>query len=245
MLNEIMSEEVAAQEQNVTGPDVGQSLPKSVEEGEKKPLTRAQLTERWLEVISTILLAVVAVATAWSGYQSARWSGVQADNYVLASGTRVESDKASTQGGQERLYDVMLFNNWLNAYTNHQAELTSIYEHRFRDEFRPAFAAWIATDPFNNSAAPAGPLFMSEYHIAANDKADALEQDAQGYIEVARTANQRSDNYVLVTVFLAVVLFFVAIAQRFNWPVIQIAVLSVALAMLLLGIYNLATFPIQ
>src|SRR4051794_11764973 len=107
---------------------MGQSAPVRAEEGENKPLTRAQITERWLEVISTILLAVVAVATAWSGYQSARWSGVQADNYVLASGTRVESDKASTLGGQERLYDVMLFNNWLNAYSNHQTELTSIYE---------------------------------------------------------------------------------------------------------------------
>src|SRR3954470_20703097 len=191
----MVGEEIATQEQNVTGPDMGQSAPVRAEEGENKPLTRAQLTGRWLEVISTILLAVVAVATAWSGYQSTRWGGVQAENYLLAGGARVESDKASTLGGQDRLYDVMLFNSWLNSYTNHQTELTSIYEHRFRDEFRPAFNAWLATDPLNNPAAPAGPTFMSEYHIAANDKADTLEQTAQGYLEVARTANQRSDSY--------------------------------------------------
>jgi hypothetical protein len=36
----------------------------------------SQLTERWLEVIPAIMLGG-RVATAWSGYQGARWGGVQ------------------------------------------------------------------------------------------------------------------------------------------------------------------------
>jgi type VI protein secretion system component VasF len=38
---------------------------------EPEPITPRERTERWFEVASSILLAIVAVATAWSGYQSA------------------------------------------------------------------------------------------------------------------------------------------------------------------------------
>lgn len=240
-------EEIVAQEQNIAAPDANEPAPEKSErgEGESKPLTRSQLVDRWLEVVSTILLAIVAVATAWSGYQSTRWSGVQADNYVQAGGARVESDRAATQAGQERLYDVLLFNNWLNAYNGKQTTLATIYEKRFRDEFRSAFNAWLATDPFNNLNAPAGPLFMPQYHDAASDKADTLEKTSQQYLDMARAANQTGDDYVFVTVFLAVVLFFVAIAQRFDWPAIQIVVLGVGLAMLVIGLFRLATLAIN
>lgn len=34
-----------------------------------------------LELLATLLLAVAAVATAWSSYQSSRWSGEQAIDF--------------------------------------------------------------------------------------------------------------------------------------------------------------------
>ena len=71
-----------------------------------------------------------------------------------------------------------LFTSWLNAYSTHETELAGIYEKRFRDEFRPIFKAWLATDPFNNPNAPAGPLLMPEYHLELSDKADKLAQDS-------------------------------------------------------------------
>ncbi len=40
-------------------------------------ISRAQRIDRALEVIVAIMLGVVAVATAWSGYQAARWGGEQ------------------------------------------------------------------------------------------------------------------------------------------------------------------------
>ena len=42
-------------------------------------------SERWFEMATGIVLAVVAVATAWSGYQAAHWGGVQAKRYTQAS----------------------------------------------------------------------------------------------------------------------------------------------------------------
>ena len=109
----------------------------------------------------------------------------------------MEATRASTQAGQLRLYDVILFNNWLNTYSNQQAELTKIYEKRFRDEFRPAFDAWLAIHPFSNPDAPPGPLFMPEHHNLLEDQAAKLEQDAEQFFAAGRTATQNSDDYLL------------------------------------------------
>ena len=41
--------------------------------------------ERALEIVEAVLLATIAIATAWSGYQAARWDGVNARDYALAA----------------------------------------------------------------------------------------------------------------------------------------------------------------
>jgi hypothetical protein len=66
----------------------------------KQPLTSQQRTERWFEVVTAIMLGVVAVATAWSGYQATRWAGEQSTLYAQASALRVESTRDSTLAGQ-------------------------------------------------------------------------------------------------------------------------------------------------
>lgn len=55
-----------------------------------KPSHRAE----WLEIAEALVLAVVAVATAWSGYCSARWDGRQAVLYGNATRLRVEGAAA-------------------------------------------------------------------------------------------------------------------------------------------------------
>jgi hypothetical protein len=45
--------------------------------------------ERVLELAAVLLLSITAVATAWCGYQAARWSGEQSQHYARASVTRI------------------------------------------------------------------------------------------------------------------------------------------------------------
>ena len=82
----------------------------------KEPLTRQQRTHRWFQVVTAIMLGVVAVATAWSGYQATRWAGEQSTLYAQASALRVESTRTATLAGQYKLYDSIIVNNWINAY---------------------------------------------------------------------------------------------------------------------------------
>ena len=211
---------------------------------QKQPLTRQQRIERWFEVVTAIMLGVVAVATAWSGYQATRWAGEQSTLYAQASALRVESTRDSTLAGQYKLYDVILVNNWINAYTQGNTKLANIFQRRFRPEFRPVFEAWLALDPFNNPNAPPGPLFMPQYKVSLDDKANQLDAQAAKTFDEGQAAKEQGDAYVLHTVFLATVLFLTAIAENFQWNTVRAVILSVALVMLLFGLYHLVTYPI-
>ncbi len=97
--------------------------------------------EETVEIIEAILLAVVAVATAWSGYQAAKWDGRQAELYAKASTTRNQADQALTLGGQQRLLDVTTFNTWIEVQNEGRDDLAALYERRFSPEFKTAFDA--------------------------------------------------------------------------------------------------------
>ncbi len=135
------------------------------------------------EIGEVIILAIVAVATAWSGYQAARWDGRQAFQYGTASRLRVQADEADTLGGQQRLLDVSTFNTWIQVHEEGNERLADLYVRRFSEEYRVAFDAWVKTHPFTNRDAPAGPIFMPEYHNAQNELAATLNEQADTAFE--------------------------------------------------------------
>ncbi len=204
----------------------------------------ARRYERWIEIGSAVLLALATVATAWSSYQSARWSGVQANSFSSANASRVESTRASTEAGQLVQVDIALFTDWLNAFAEEQTELAGFYSERFRDEFQPAFEAWLATDPRTNPDAPKTPFAMPEYTVEAAQRAERLEAEADQFSSEAREANQRSDNYVLCVVLFASVLFFAGISTKFESPQVRFAMLGLATAVFIGAAAWVATFPV-
>ena len=68
---------------------------------------------RWgvIEIIEALILALVAVATAWSGYQAAAWAGKRAELYANANRLRVSPEGLATISGQERIYDSDTFDS--------------------------------------------------------------------------------------------------------------------------------------
>ena len=53
--------------------------------------------EGLIEVGEAVLLAIVAIATAWSGYQTGKWDGRQAHHNGLSNKYRVQTDSATTR----------------------------------------------------------------------------------------------------------------------------------------------------
>src|SRR5436305_9544997 len=169
-----------------------------------------------LEIAEAIVLAIVAVATAWSGYQAALWTGRQAEFYGQAGKLRVQAQGAEAYANQERLYNASTVVEWLKAQAHGDNKLADLFERRFLPEFRPAFEAWKRTDPLNNRSAPAGPQLMAEYRSSRTEQASQLEKKATDVFDEGTSAREDSDLYVRATVTLATVLLLIAISQRFR-----------------------------
>jgi hypothetical protein len=94
---------------------------------------------RWevpVEIVEVAVLAIIAVATAWSGYQSARWDGQQSLLYGHATVDRFMADAASTYGDQELGYDTALTTAYLQARSAGDSKLEMLYVRRFTTDYR-------------------------------------------------------------------------------------------------------------
>jgi hypothetical protein len=198
---------------------------------------------QWLEILEAIVLAAVAVLTAWSGYQAARWDAKSAASYAMAAAKNVEAQAQQTLAGQERLYDITTFGSWLEARAHGDEKLAAMFERRFRPEYEVAFQAWMKFDPLNNPKAPPGPSFMSEYKSAKSARADELSTHAREQYETGVSTREKGDAYVRITVVLATVLLLTALSQRFKIEGARIGLLAVASVMLVFALWLIATSP--
>ena len=196
-----------------------------------------------LEIGEAVVLAIVAVATAWSGYQAALWTGRQAELYGQAGKLRIQAAGAETYANQERLYNASTVVEWLKAQAHGDKKLADLFERRLLPEFRPAFEAWKQTDPLNNCSAPAGPQLMAEYRSSRTEQASQLDKKATAVFDEGTTAREYSDLYVRATVTLASVLLLIAISQRFNSSRARIVLAVIAGILLCFPVYHILTLP--
>lgn len=196
-----------------------------------------------VELIEAIILSLVAVATAWSGYQAARWGSEQAILYGRSSRLRVEGQTLQVQANQIKQYDAATVANWIDAKSRGDTKLAEFYERRFLPDFQPAFQAWKKTDPLNNPNAPAGPSQMPQYHDAIGDEAAARNDAATMAFEQGTHEREIADQYIRATVGLATVLFLTAMGQRFRSHKIRAALVAIAFLILCLPLWHILTLP--
>jgi hypothetical protein len=223
------------------------------------PETAPRDAREGLEIIATIVLAVATVLTAWSAFQSTKWGGVQANGYAQSAAARAESTKLATHAGQLTIIDVTSFEEWLGAIANdpvaraiadtggpYQPRVNTLqyflYE-RFRPEFKTAFDAWILTRPLTNANAPKTPFQMPEYVVSDAQEAQKYEDLADARAAQARQANQRGDNYVLLTVLFATALFFAGVGTKLRGRRPQQIAIGLATVTIVVGTAVLVTFP--
>ena len=199
--------------------------------------------EEVIEIAEVIVLALVAIATAWSGYQAAKWDGRQSVLYGTASTYRFEANADSTTGGQQLSADASMFTAWLQAMAANDSKLAAQYVRRFTPDYRTAFQAWLKTDPLTNPNAPAGPAYMPQYRNPDLVAAAQLNNRAAAVFDQGNTARDNAESYVRDTVLFAAVLFLVAIAQRFKLRNIRLATTTLAFALLIYTAVSVAQLP--
>ena len=202
--------------------------------------------ERWhtiVEVLEVIVLAIVAVATAYSGFQAAKWDAEEAHRYGESSTLYTRAATERTAGVQVLAADAATFTAWLQAHDDNKPELQEDLEHRFSADYKVAFDAWLKTDPFSNDDAPVGPAATREYHNRLAEKADETTKEADHIFDSGHDAAHEAENYVRNTVLFAMVLFLVAMAQRFTRRATRISMNAVAGLILVLVLFSLLRLP--
>src|SRR5258708_4393505 len=196
-----------------------------------------------LEIVEAIVLALVACATAWSGYQAARWDSQQSQLYWRSSRLRVEAEAFSVRSNQERQYNASNVNEWLKAEVNGETNVAELFERRFLPEFLPAFEAWKKTDPLHNPNAPAGPMLMPEYRDSGAAEFTRLDHEATELFEQGTKARETGDDYVRVTVTLATVRLLTPISHRFRDHKIRLALIVLPTLLFSFPFCSIPTYP--
>lgn len=196
-----------------------------------------------MEILEAILLAIVAIATALSGYQAALFDGESAKEYATSSRLRVEATNAQLTANQTLAYNAGNVTAWIQATTSGNTELADILAGRFTADFKPAFDAWVQTDPLTNPDAPAGPSTMPEYEDPLSEQAVELNEEAAHAFDLGVSTRLTGEKYVRVTVILAAALFLIAIGQRFKIRGVRYSVNSVAGVLIVYCVILIITYP--
>ncbi len=196
-----------------------------------------------IEILEAVLLAIVAIVTALSGYQAARWDGESAKEYATSSRLRTEANGAALTANQTLAYNAGNVTAWIEATDAGNAGLAAILAKRFTPDFKPAFDAWAQTKPLTNPSAPVGPSQMTEYKDPLAEHAAELNKEAAHAFGLGVDTRVTAERYVRITVVLAAVLFLIAIGQRFQIRGVRYAVNIVAGIFLVYSLYLFAVYP--
>lgn len=192
-----------------------------------------------------MLLALAAVATSWSSYQATRWNGEQSKASSRANSLRISAARSDGLARSQQQVDVATYIAWVEARLDGNAELETFYLERFRPEFRVAFDAWQATDPFTDPAAPSTPFAMEEYQLAAAAEAERLGAEAEANSARARASVDRAGNYVLGVVLFAVALFFGGMSAKVTHPTTKRVMVWIGIIVFVVAFARVATYPIR
>jgi hypothetical protein len=216
--------------------EVGKKLHEHTKEPQQAAASAAaDRHSRTVQIGEALLLSIVTIVAAWSGYAAARWGTESRIQLAQAATLRNLATRADLSALSTRNFDASTFNAWFTAFTLGDPQKQTIAERRFRPEFKLAFDAWMATDPFRNPRAPPGPTYMPQYRLADETKAAGLDRAAVAAAAAGDHAGLVGDRYIRITVFLAAVLFLVGIGSTFKLPTIRYALISVGSLLLILA----------
>jgi hypothetical protein len=196
----------------------------------------------WIELAAAVILALATIVAAWSAYQATRWGGVQASSSRSAIEAKTDAAQQTSILGAQVQIDVQLWTLWLQQAAEDNAAGEAFLEARFRDEFKPAFEAWVASAP-EGDVPPGTPFDRPEYAPQAQAEADRLNAASQSFADTSAEANQTGDNFVLTAVIMASVLFFAGVGTKLKGRAVRLFMLLVAMLFFLGGVGFMLSLP--
>ena len=97
--------------------------------------------DRLISIAEAVLLSIVTITAAWSGYSAAKWNTESRLHLAKGSTVRAKANRAFQGSLTLRAQDAANFNAWFAAYLSAGA---AVAEKRFRTR---TSQAWLATRP--------------------------------------------------------------------------------------------------
>jgi hypothetical protein len=200
--------------------------------------------DQLVSITEAVLLSVVALLAAWSGYAAAKWTTESRVEIATASSLRIEGSRADADAFELRSYDSSTFEAWFSAFIAGNKAAMRLAERRFRPDFKVAFDAWRATKPDTNRDAPRGPTYMPQYKRPGTAEARILDERAKTAFHDGERDGSTGDKYVRLTVVLASILFLVGISTHFPYRGVRYGLVGLGIALLVLSLVQLAALPL-
>jgi hypothetical protein len=191
-------------------------------------------------IVAVIVLSLTAVLTAWCGFEASKWGGEMSIAFSEASSARVQASNFDGQARDARQFDLTVYASWVEANARGDASLADYIRARFSPEFTVAFDAWQA-----EGMADRGPFARAEYVPPGTEEAQEWSQRADERFDQALVNNQRGDDYALLTVLFALVLFLTAMGQRAPQAWASRALLILAGVAGVVAVVIMLTFPVK
>lgn len=215
----------------------------AVDPGPSQAAGQRATRQRRIELVAVILLSTTTILTAWTAFQASKWGGAMSISFSQASSARIESAKLDGKANVRQSNQISLWTEWVSASGAGDKELATFLRERFPEPLATAQRAWIADGGFNAPSDQSSPFVLPEYVVPEAVEAEAASKRADGLFQTALDNNQRSDNYTILTVLFASVLFFAAMSGRIDALRSQVLLLVLASALGLVGFAILLSYP--
>lgn len=204
--------------------------------------------QRMLDSWTAIILAIAAVATAWSSFQASQWSNAQSDAQSASAIQRSDANRAASEATSESVVDSEMWIAWVEAEGSGQKDRAGFLRDRFSPALDRAQKEWLGTMQVDAEGNPVKvpdgtPVDLPVYVAPARLRADALSDKAEESLAAADEASNNATKYVLLAVLFALVLFFASVATKFNAPKVQVALILVALLLLVTTTIRMLILP--
>jgi hypothetical protein len=229
--------------EGLSAAEVGKEIAEHKHRAETHDDTPHYRHDQWLSVIEAVLLSLVAVLAAYSGFAAAKWGTRSSVELARSSGQRALASRLDTQAIVVRTLDSVSFNAWFSAFVAGHRGGMQLAQKRFRPGYKPAFNAWLATDPAHNPNAPPGPSYMPNYVIPQARASAAADAASDAAFKAGSDAGDTADEYVRDTVFLATVLFLVGISGHFRIRQARFGLIGVGALILVFAVVQLTDLP--
>lgn len=199
--------------------------------------------DRLISILEAVLLSLVALVAAWSGYCAASWDTRSSDLLAASLELQVAAQAATQEALQIRTFDGVAFDAAFSAYVAGDRPALRLAVRRLRPEYRRVFTEWLASKPLKNPDAARDPSLLPGYRIPQEAEGRRLAAQAHASMKAANRAGDHSDKYVRLTVILASVLFLIGISGHFQVRVARYALIGIGSVLILYSVVALLQLP--